>query len=84
MAVRTVRLSPEAYERLCAARNHPGESFSDIILRARWPDRTITGALLLAHLRQREPALTLAEADELEAELAAQRATLPVDKWTTR
>jgi predicted nucleic acid-binding protein len=37
MAVKTVSLKTEAYERLKAARRYPGESFSEVILRARWP-----------------------------------------------
>lgn len=53
MARKTVSLSLDAYERLRAARRHPGESFSQVILRARWPELTITGGELLQLMRDR-------------------------------
>jgi len=81
MAVKTVSLKTEAYERLKAARRYPGESFSEIILRARWPEDTITGEELLESLR--------AGAHFGEEELAAIEAAKvadrpPEDKWATR
>jgi hypothetical protein len=36
MSTKTVSLKKEAYDRLRAARRYPGESFSDVVLRARW------------------------------------------------
>lgn len=84
MAVKTVTLKLEAYERLRAARAYPGESFSDVVLRARWAEQTVSGAELLALLATRGPLFTLDELDELEATLVEQRAQLPEDKWTTR
>ena len=48
MAIKTVSLKSEAYEPLRSARRYPGESFSEVILRARWPEDTITGALWIA------------------------------------
>lgn len=83
MAVKTVTLKLEAYERLRAARSYPRESFSDVILRARWAEETVTGAELLTLLATRGPMFSLAELDELEATLAEQNAQLPEDKWTT-
>ena len=53
MAVRNVSLKDEAYNRLRAARRYPGESFSEVVLRATWPEDTITSAGLLATLRSR-------------------------------
>lgn len=47
MAIKTVSLKTEAYERLKTARRYPGESFSEVILRASWPEDTITGEELL-------------------------------------
>ena len=86
MSVKTVTLKLEAYERLRAARSYPGESFSEVILRARWAEDTITGAQLLARYAAQGATFTLDELDELDeldATLAEQRAQLPEDKWTT-
>ncbi len=38
MASKTISLSVDSYNRLKAARKHPGESFSSVIRRARWDD----------------------------------------------
>ena len=43
MAIKTVSLRIEAYERLSSARRYPGESFSQVVLRAQWPEQTISG-----------------------------------------
>jgi len=84
MAVKTVTLKLEAYEKLRAARSYPGESFSEVVLRARWAEDTITGAQLLAHYATIGATFTIEELDELEATVAEQRAQLPEDKWMTR
>jgi predicted CopG family antitoxin len=84
MAVKTVTLKLEAYERLRAARSYPGESFSEVVLRARWPEESVTGAQLLARYQQLDPAFTIEELDELESAITEQRARAPEDKWTTR
>ena len=41
MATKTISLKLDAYEKLRAARRQPTESFSQVILRARWPEETI-------------------------------------------
>lgn len=38
MASKTISLSIDSYNRLKAARKHPGESFSSVIRRACWDD----------------------------------------------
>ena len=82
MAVKTVSLKTEAYERLRKARRYPGESFSEVILRARWPEDTLTGAELLALCRERGAVFT---EDELSAIEALKAADAPAeDKWKTR
>jgi predicted CopG family antitoxin len=43
MGTKTVSLKDEAYNRLKSARRYPGESFSEVVLRATWPEDTITG-----------------------------------------
>jgi hypothetical protein len=73
MAVKTVSLKTEAYERLKMARRYPGESFSEVILRARWPDDTVTGEELLRRCRDRGAWFTEAELSALDAAKAADR-----------
>jgi len=82
MAVKTVSLKTEAYERLKAARRYPGESFSEVILRARWPEDTITGEELLGRYRDRGAWFTDKELSAIEAAKAADRPA--EDKWATR
>jgi hypothetical protein len=82
MAIKTVSLKTEAYERLRAARRYPDESFSEVILRARWPEDTITGAELLKRCRTEGAYFSEAELDSIEAAKVADR---PADnKWATR
>ena len=50
MGTKTVSLKDEAYGRLRAARRYPDESFSEVVLRATWPEDTITARGLLALL----------------------------------
>lgn len=82
MAVKTVSLKTEAYERLRMARRYPGESFSEVILRARWPEDTVTGEELLRRCRDRGGWFTEAERSELDAAKAADRPA--EDKWAAR
>lgn len=78
MATKTISLRLEAYERLRRARLHPGESFSDVVMRARWVDQPATGSEFLAHVRERGP---LYDAEELDAIEALGEGDLPpVDK----
>lgn len=81
MAVKTVTLRLEAYDRLRAARAWPGESFSQVILRATWPEPSITGRELLERYRETGPFFTDAELDSIEDVMDAD--TPPGDKWTT-
>jgi predicted CopG family antitoxin len=82
MATKTVSLKAEAYERLRNARRYPGESFSEVILRARWPEDTVTGAELLERCREEGGHFTDTELDAMDAMKAAEAP--PEDKWTTR
>lgn len=82
MSTKTVSLKAEAYQRLRSARRYPGESFSEVVLRATWPEDTICARDLLNLVRRRTPGLTeaeLAQVDEMK-----RQATPPDDKWTTR
>lgn len=82
MAIKTVSLKLEAYDRLKSARRYPAESFSEVILRAHWPEATITGAELLARCQTEGALFSEAELDTMEAAKAASRP--PEDKWATR
>jgi len=79
MATKTISVRLEAYEKLRQARRFPGESFSEVILRARWPGQTLTGRELLRRCQEHGsyfsgPDLELIE--RLKAEDSA-----PEDKW---
>jgi hypothetical protein len=82
VAIKTVSLKAEAYERLRGARRYPGESFSEVILRARWPEDTITGSDLLARCRSAGAHFSADELDTLDAMKAADAPA--EDKWRTR
>ena len=81
MSTRTISLRLEAYDKLRRAKR-PGESFSDVVMRARWADETITAAELLGRLRQGGFALTADELNRLDSVTASDRP--PEDKWRTR
>lgn len=78
MPSKTISLRIEAYERLRRAKRD-GESFSDVVMRARWDDVPVTGEELLDLVRERGPLYSAGELDEVEAverELPQER-----DKW---
>jgi predicted CopG family antitoxin len=79
MSTKTVSLKTEAYDRLKSARRYPGESFSEVVLRATWPEDTTSAGAFLALVRTRGMALTSEEIDRIEE---AKRLDGPgVDKW---
>ncbi len=82
MGTKTISLKIEAHERLKAARRYPTESFSEVVLRASWPEDTITAGGLLALLQSAPPWFTT---EELDAVGAARRDDAPPeDKWAGR
>ena len=82
MSTKTISVRIEAYERLRAARRYPDESFSEVVLRARWPEDTVTAGELRALARSRGARLSETELDRIEA---AKRLDLPPeDKWAAR
>ena len=82
MGTKTISLKDEAYNRLKAARRYPDESFSEVVLRARWPEDTVTARELRALARSRGARLSGAELDRIEA--AKQFDAAPEDKWAAR
>jgi hypothetical protein len=81
MAVKTISLKDEAYERLRAARRYPAESFSEVVLRASWPEDTITARELLSSLKSR---VRLTKDDIADIEWLKRHDKPPVDKWAGR
>lgn len=81
MATKTISLKIEAYERLRRARRRPDESFSDVVMRAEWPDLPITARELRALYRAGGSHLDERALDRIED--AMRRDTPPSDKWTT-
>lgn len=79
MATKTISLHLEAYERLRSARRYPSESFTQVILRARWPGETITAADLLERSREAGAHFSGDELDRIETAKLDDRP--PVDKW---
>ena len=82
MGTKTISVKDEAYNRLKAARRYPDESFSEVVLRATWPEDTITGRGLLDLLASRRFRLRSDDLDRLEE--LKQRDDPPEDKWAGR
>lgn len=82
MATKTISLRIEAYERLKRARRFPGESFSEVISRAVWPNQTITAQELLELTPRQDILMTDEEMDA--AENAKRASAAPDDKWAQR
>lgn len=82
MPTKTISLLLEAYERLRRARRHPGESFSDVVMRASWTDVGLTARELLELYDRHGPFFSEATLERLDAAQAADRP--PEDKWATR
>jgi len=51
MAIKTISLELDAYEKLRRAKRSPRESFSSVVRRARWDDVPPTAGALLQELR---------------------------------
>jgi predicted CopG family antitoxin len=79
MATKTISLRLEAYEKLRRARRYAGESFSEVVLRASWPEETATGAELLERYRGRGPFFSEEALERIERLKAEDRP--PEDKW---
>jgi predicted CopG family antitoxin len=82
MSTKTISIKDAAYNRLKAARRYPDESFSEVVLRATWPEDTITARAFLALLGSRRSHLKVDELDRAEAFKTFDRP--PEDKWADR
>jgi hypothetical protein len=76
---KTITLKQEAYEKLRAARRYPTESFSEVVMRAKWPEDTITAGELLRLYRSGGPRLPKGAADLIERFQRLDKP--PVNKW---
>jgi hypothetical protein len=83
MGTKTISLKDEAYRRLKAARRYPDESFSEVVLRATWPEDTVTGQDLLAAISARAAHLHPDELDRAD-DLKRVGQPPPEDKWADR
>ena len=81
MGVKTISLKDEAYDRLRAARRYPAESFSEVVLRATWPEDTVTGRQLLDRLKS---GVRLTPEYIAYIEHFKKKHKPPVDKWAGR
>jgi len=64
MAIKSISLEIDAYEKLRRAKQGPRESFSSVVRRGRWDDAPSTGPGLLEELRalvRRRPEVLLPE-----------------------
>ena len=82
VSTKTISLKKEAYDRLRAARRYPGESFSEIVLRATWPEDTMTAGNLLEMYKGASPRFSEAELDRMEVSMRTDQP--PEDKWVGR
>ncbi len=80
MPTRTISVKDEAYSRLRAARRYSSESFSEVVLRATWPEDTVTAGAFLKLIRSRRTRLSHDELDRIED--AKRNDAPPEDKWT--
>ena len=81
MGVKTISLKDEAYARLSGARRYAAESFSEVVLRATWPEDTITAGELLGSMASR---VHLTAEDFADIEHLKKNDKPPVDKWAGR
>ena len=79
MATKTISLKIEAWERLRRARRSPDESFSEVVMRAQWPEVGLTGRELLAAYGSSGSHFSEDALDRIDEASAGD--TLPEDKW---
>ena len=82
MSVKTIFSRLEAHDRLRAARRDPAESFGEVVVRAGWPEDTITARELPDRRRARTPRFRDEELERIEA--LRRRDTPPEDNWARR
>ena len=81
MPTRTISVTLDAYDKLSRARRYPSESLTEVIMRATWPEDTITAAELLSRLDSGPAPFTADGLDAVDRAKAEQRA--PENKWSS-
>lgn len=81
VSTKTISLREEAYERLRRAKRGPADSFSDVVMRATWPEAPLTAGAWLTLVRERGPQYRISELDQIDKIRATD--TPPSDKWPT-
>ncbi len=82
MSTKTISLKKDAYDRLRAAKRSSTESFSEVVLRATWPEDTLTAGALLNLYKRRSARFSDEELDRIETLSRADGP--PEDKWAGR
>jgi predicted CopG family antitoxin len=67
MATKTISLKLEAWERLRRARRSPTESYSEVVMRAQWPEIGVTAQELLDVYGSQGPQMTRDAVDRIDA-----------------
>lgn len=80
MATKTISLRLDAYERLRRARRSPDESFTQVVLRAQWPELSLTARELREIYRAEGPFFDEEEISRIDRASAEDRP--PADKWS--
>lgn len=79
MTTKTISLKLEAWERLRRARRTPSESFSEVVMRAQWPEVGVTAGELLAVYESSGAHLSEEALDRIEEADTGDQP--PEDKW---
>lgn len=80
MATKTISLKLEAWERLRRARRSPSESFSEVVMRAEWPEVGCTAGELFSRYSALGPHLSDSDLDRIDEASAGDAP--PEEKWT--
>lgn len=67
MATKTISLKIEAWDRLRRARKTPDESFSEVVMRAQWPEVGATASELLGVYSASGPHFSLKALDRIRS-----------------
>lgn len=83
MATKTISIELDVYDKLKSAKQHPSESFSQVLRRARWGESVLSGELLLNIIEEREKKHQLLDRSALNALDSAQKLDAPPqNKWS--